>query len=120
VLVIPSKACLAHGSSGASWAGLVQGAHHRTLFRRLTSSSQYLASKVMASLPEHPLMVEHWSSTRLPQTDKPHLNMSIVLQEKGWAKKMEMKEKGKVFSVPGQGSSVKIAVESYAKISFIC
>jgi hypothetical protein len=41
---------------------------------------QYFTAKVIASLPEHPVVVEHWSSTRLQMTDKPPLDMSIVLQ----------------------------------------
>ena len=68
-----------------------------TLFKRLTTSSQYLTAKVLTSSPNQPLVVE--LSTRLQLQDKPHLNMSMVLKEKGWAKMVEVKEGNKAFSV---------------------
>ena len=60
------------------------------LFRRLTTSSQYLTAKVLASLPNEPLVVE--LSARLQLMDKQHLDMATMLQEKGWARKVEVKE----------------------------
>ena len=38
-------------------------------------------------------------STRLQLQDKPHLNMAIMLKEKGWARKVEVKEGNEAFSV---------------------
>ena len=40
--------------------------------------------------PEQPLVVE--LSARLQLMDKQHLDMATVLQEKGWARKVEVKE----------------------------
>ena len=88
-----SLACLARVEpAGQGWCK-----EATTLFKKLTTSSQYLTAKVMTSSPNQPLVVE--LSTRLQLQDKSHLNMAMVLKEKGWAKMVEVKEGNTPFSV---------------------
>ena len=88
-----SLACLARVEPvGQGWCK-----EATTLFKRLTTSTQYLTGKIMTSCPNQPLVVE--LSTRLQLQDKPHLNMAMLLKEKGWAKMVEVNEDNKVFSV---------------------